>query len=96
MTTAGQAESLFSRSCYAHPLRPSHNIPNILLLIGMRDRRVHPMQGIRWLHYLRSIPFANGARIECLVFPDENHQLEGIEAETTEFEQVVDFFLSSL
>ena len=60
----------------------------VLLLIGARDRCVHPSQGLRYYQYLRS----RGVTTELLLYPDDSHAIASIPAAADLFVQTVKWF----
>lgn len=60
-----------------------------LLMLGAKDRRVPPSQGVRWAEYLRS----RNHSIKVLMFPKDGHPLDSFEAQKRGFEACTDFFI---
>ncbi|KAF9054011.1 Alpha/Beta hydrolase protein [Panaeolus papilionaceus] len=67
----------------------------VLLLIGAVDRRVAPAQGIEFYHALRgkrSLSGKTDVDVEMLVFPDDSHPLDGVEAAKAGFYATISWF----
>ncbi|KAF8064410.1 Alpha/Beta hydrolase protein [Lyophyllum atratum] len=64
---------------------------NVLLLVGLSDRRVAPTQGIEYYHALKDRA-REGSKVEMLVFEGESHPLEGVEAGRVVWAAGRDFF----
>ncbi|PPQ76639.1 hypothetical protein CVT24_011784 [Panaeolus cyanescens] len=67
----------------------------VLLLIGAVDRRVAPAQGIEFYHALRgrqSLSGTPGGDVEMLVFPDDSHPLDGVEATRASYYATLKWF----
>jgi len=64
----------------ARPLqggREGREVPPILFLIGAKDRRVPPAQGMHFAETLRQA----GMAVRVLNFPEDNHPISGVESE---------------
>ncbi|KAI3638211.1 hypothetical protein MIR68_003822 [Amoeboaphelidium protococcarum] len=77
---------LYERS----PIQTVHRVKKpIMFLLGSKDRRVPNYEGLNWYHYLKG---QQDSKVECLVFPEDNHSLDSVDAEWTCFHATVDFF----
>lgn len=67
--------------------RPSPANPPTLLLLGAKDMRVPPSNGIAWYGWLRD----HGVDAKCLLFPTSNHAIEEPEPDRDLLLAVLDF-----
>jgi acylaminoacyl-peptidase len=82
-------EKMFSASPIAYI---KDKVAPALLLLGMKDRRVPPSQGLRWAEYLRS----RKQQIQVMTFPEDAHPLDGFDAERVSFVASAVFFNRNL
>ncbi|KAI3651582.1 hypothetical protein MP228_002885 [Amoeboaphelidium protococcarum] len=84
--TPEQYKHLYERS----PVYTVHKVKRpIMFLLGYKDRRVPNYEGLNWYHYLKG---QQDSKVECLVFPEDNHSLDSVDAEWTCFHATVRFF----
>lgn len=85
-STEGQLIAMrhFSPSTYVSSVRTP-----TLIILGEKDARVPPSQGMAWYYWLKSLP---GVAVEMLVFSDADHSLDTPIAEKNGMVSILDFF----
>ena len=87
--TASQYNDLISRS----PISHAHKVVcPTLILLGMKDLRVPPSQGMQLYKTLK----ARGVKTEVKTFPDDCHSLSKVETEAECFVLIMNWFLKHL
>ena len=64
----------------------------VLMLVGAKDRRVPPSQGISYYHTLKS----QGVTTKMLVFPEDVHAIDRPTSEAEQWIAIVDFIMTYL
>lgn len=84
-----QYKTMFSKS----PASVAHLVTSpVLVMLGEGDRRVPPMEGLRWGQYLKS----NGVDATIVKFNEVGHALDSVPAEKYGFDCYMDFLKKHL
>ena len=69
----------------------------ILLLLGLKDRRVPPSQGLEWWHALRAGPAPPpDSHARLLIYPEDTHALDSAAAEADAWVQIAQWLATHL
>ncbi|KAI9105906.1 Alpha/Beta hydrolase protein [Phlyctochytrium arcticum] len=64
-----------------------------LVMLGENDRRVPSYQGTNWFYYLKG---RGGVDVRAMMFPENGHALDGVEAEKAGMQALAEFLIEFL
>ncbi len=99
--SAAHRAAMFASSPMAHvgrvrvaPVGGGHATP-VLLMLGLKDRRVPPSQGLAWWHALRAVGWEHGGagavpdtHARLLLYPEDTHALDAPATEADAWVQI--------